>query len=96
MELPDHIAEDVKLARLQKLIDRQLALQGVEKNAYIGREIEVLVTGKSRDNEEALLGRSEHNGMVVFIPEGSVAEGDVVRVRFDSLVGGTFRGTQVQ
>ncbi len=96
VDFPDHIAEDVKLARLQKLIDRQLALQGVEKNAYIGREIEVLVTGKSRDNEEALLGRSEHNGMVVFIPEGSVAEGDVVRVRFDSLVGGTFRGTQVQ
>ncbi|AEC01712.1 tRNA (N6-isopentenyl adenosine(37)-C2)-methylthiotransferase MiaB [Parasphaerochaeta coccoides] len=95
VDLPDHVPETVKLARLQILIDRQLALQSVEKTARLGKDEDILVTGHSRDDKDALLGRTEHNGMVVFIPYAPLHPGDVARVRLDSLSGGTFRGTHV-
>lgn len=95
VDLPDQLPDDVKHVRLQKLIDRQLALQAVEKTANLGSVEDVLVTGPSRDDENALLGRTEHNGMVVFVPKLPLQAGDIARVSLDTLSGGTYRGTHI-
>ncbi len=87
------IPEKERQVRLQKLIDHQLANASAIKTKRTGDVQKVLVVQVSRDNEKMMLGRNEHNEMVAF--ESNAKPGDMVNVRFDSLNGNTFVGTEV-
>lgn len=89
--LPDNIPEDVKIERLNRMIDLQnrLSLQNNKKD--IGKVFEVLVEGRSKRSEDELFGRTSQNKVVVF-PKGDAKPGDFVKVRILEASSATLRG----
>ena len=78
--LPDDVPEEVKLRRLQEMIDLQMELSLESNKKDIGKEFEVLVEGYSKRSREQLSGRTSQNKVVLF-DNGGQKVGDLVRVR---------------
>ena len=78
--LPDDVPEEVKLRRLQEMIDLQLELSLQSNKNDIGKEFEVLVEGYSKRSREQLSGRTSQNKVVLFDNQGQKV-GDLVRVK---------------
>ncbi len=77
--LPDDVPEEVKLRRLQEMIDLQMELSLQSNKNDIGKEFEVLVEGYSKRSREQLSGRTSQNKVVLFDNQGQKV-GDLVRV----------------
>ena len=90
------IEDEVKIRRLERLINEQLERQKRIKESMIPFSARVLVTGRSRDDEGMYLGRSEHNDYFVFSSSSPLSDGDIVKVNADELSGNTFRGHKVE
>jgi tRNA-2-methylthio-N6-dimethylallyladenosine synthase len=91
--MPDQVAEDVKRARIERLIDvvQRVAL---ERNAArVGGVEEVLVEGPSRTDASLLRGRTRRNTTVNFA--GTAAPGELVAVTIEGATSTTLRGTQL-
>ena len=78
--LPDDVPEEVKLRRLQEMIDLQMELSLESNKKDIGKEFEVLVEGYSKRSKQQLSGRTSQNKVVLFENQGQKV-GDLVRVR---------------
>lgn len=78
--LPDDVPEEVKLRRLQEMIDLQMELSLESNKKDVGKEFEVLVEGYSKRSREQLSGRTSQNKVVLFDNQGQKV-GDLVRVR---------------
>ena len=89
--LPDNIPEEVKIERLNRMIDLQnrISLQNNRKD--IGKIFEVLVEGRSKRNEEEHFGRTSQNKVVVF-PKGTTKPGDFVKVKITDASSATLKG----
>ena len=94
--LPDNIAEEVKIERLQRMIDLQNELSLESNRRDIGHTFEVLVEGFSRRSREQLCGRTQQNKMVVFPRVESVKAGDFVSVRITEASSATLLGEIVK
>ncbi len=92
--MDEQIAEEERSRRLSRLIDFQHAIFAREKKKRLGMVVEVVVTQPSKHDKSQMLGRSEHNEMVVF--ESSAESGSVVTVRLEGLSGNTYTATVVQ
>ncbi|MBR5240306.1 MAG: tRNA (N6-isopentenyl adenosine(37)-C2)-methylthiotransferase MiaB [Muribaculaceae bacterium] len=68
-KLPDNISEEVKVARLQRMIELQNELSAESNRRDIGKRFEVLVEGFSKRSREQLCGRTPQNKTVVFDKE---------------------------
>ena len=68
--LPDDVAEEVKIRRLNELIALQTEISAQRNKMDEGKVFEVLVEGFSKRSREQLCGRTEQNKMVVFPKEG--------------------------
>ena len=68
--LPDDVAEEVKIRRLNELIALQTEISAQQNKKDEGKTFEVLVEGFSKRSREQLCGRTEQNKMVVFPKEG--------------------------
>ena len=90
------IADDVKIRRLERLIDEQLMRQKRIKEGMLPFKSRVIVTGLSRDDEGMYLGRSEHNDYFAFTSASDLSEGMMADVYADELSGNTFRGHSVE
>ncbi len=77
---PETVSEEEKGRRLTELIDLQLAISGEVNDAMLGREVEVLVEGRSRKGDSQLHGKSRDFKTVVFADDGA-APGSLRRVR---------------
>jgi tRNA-2-methylthio-N6-dimethylallyladenosine synthase len=90
--LPDHVPDEVKGERIERLV--QLVQRVAEKRneARIGRLEEVLVEGASRTDPSRLRGRTRRNTTVNF--SGSAQAGELVHVRIEGATSTTLRGTQ--
>ena len=84
--------EDVKVRRLERLIDEQISRQARIKSAMLPFTADVIVTGISRDDKDRYLGRGEHNDYFSFPSATPLEPGDVVKVDATELRGNTFRG----
>ena len=92
--LPDDVPEDVKLRRLNEMIQLQTQISA-ERNAMdVGREFDVLVEGYSKRSREQLFGRTSQNKVVVF-DKGTHRIGDTVRVKVTSSSSATLKGEEV-
>ncbi len=92
--LPDDVPEDVKLRRLNEMIQLQTQISA-ERNAMdVGREFDVLVEGFSKRSREQLFGRTSQNKVVVF-DKGAHRIGDTVRVKITSSSSATLKGEEV-
>ncbi|MDR1729882.1 MAG: tRNA (N6-isopentenyl adenosine(37)-C2)-methylthiotransferase MiaB [Prevotellaceae bacterium] len=93
--LPDNISEDVKIARLNEIIDEQNKISAVSNQNDVGREFEVLAEGVSKRSKEQLFGRTQQNKVVVF-PRGNHKTGDLVRVKITSVTSATLIGETME
>ena len=94
--LPDNIAEEVKIERLQRMIDLQNELSLESNRRDIGHTFEVLVEVFSRRSREQLCGRTQQNKMVVFPRVEGVKAGDFVSVRITEASSATLLGEIVK
>ena len=92
--LPDNVAEDVKVERLNRMIDLQnkLSLQNNRKD--IGKTFEVLVEGRSKRDAGENFGRTSQNKVVVF-QKGETKPGDFVKVKITDASSATLKGILV-
>ena len=77
--LPDNIAEDVKIDRLNRMIALQNELSLESNRRDIGKTFDVLVEGVSKRSKEQFVGRNQQNKSVVF-PRGNYRIGDIAHV----------------
>jgi tRNA-2-methylthio-N6-dimethylallyladenosine synthase len=89
-ELPDQIPHELKVERLERLVEvvQRRAAQRAER--FIGRTLDVLVEGPSRTDPSRLRGRSRHNKVVNF--EGFGEPGDLVPVEITGATSQTLTG----
>lgn len=89
--LPDNIAEDEKVRRLNEIIALQLELSLESNRRDVGKTFEVLVEGRSKRSADDMCGRTSQNKLVVF-PKESAKTGDLVLVRIDDASAATLMG----
>ncbi len=92
--LEDNVPEEVKVARLNEIIELQNKLSAESNNRCIGKTYEVLVEGVSKRSHEQLFGRTEQNRVVVFDRE-SHKIGDFVQVTITEASSATLKGILV-
>ena len=90
--MPDHVSEEVKRERIERLIDVVQRVAAERNRERIGRLEEVLVEGPSRTDHALLRGRTRRNTTVNFA--GTAAPGELVEVRIEGASSTTLRGTQ--
>ena len=92
--LPDDIPEEVKIRRLNELIELQNQLSAESNAKDIGKTFEVLAEGVSKRSKEQLFGRTEQNKVVVF-DRGTHRPGDFVKVRITESSSATLKGIEI-
>ena len=93
--LPDDVAEEEKIRRLNELIALQTEMSAIQNKKDEGKEFDVLVEGFSKRSREQLCGRTEQNKMVVF-DKGNHHIGETVRVRITGSTSATLLGEAVE
>ncbi len=95
-KLPDNVPEEVKSARLTKLVDLQTSISHEQNRTRIGNVYSVLIENTSRKSENQLCGRTPCGRMTVFpLPEGKNASemiGTSVNVQIESATSATLKG----
>ena len=89
--LPDNVAEEEKIRRLNELIALQTEMSAIQNKKDEGKEFDVLVEGFSKRSREQLCGRTEQNKMVVFNKAGHHI-GETVRVKITGSTSATLLG----
>lgn len=89
--LADNIPEEVKVRRLQEIIDLQLKLSEESNKNDVGKNFEVLVEGFSKRSREQLFGRTEQNKVVIF-DKKHFRIGDKVPVKITGYTAATLFG----
>ena len=89
--LPDDVAEEEKIRRLNELIALQTEMSAIQNKKDEGKEFDVLVEGFSKRSREQLCGRTEQNKMVVF-PKAGHHIGETVRVNITGSTSATLLG----
>jgi len=90
--MPDQIAHELKIERMEQLVELTQRIAGERNQARIGLTEEVLVEGGSRTDDSLLRGRTRRNTTVNFT--GDAAAGELVRVTIDAATSTTLRGRQ--
>ncbi len=78
--MPDNVPEEVKIERLNRMIELQNELSAESNRRDIGKTFEVLVEGVSKRSKEQMVGRTQQNKTCVF-PRGNARIGDFVNVK---------------
>jgi len=86
------VPHDVKIERMERLVEVTQRVARERNEARIGGVEEVLVEGTSRTEESLLRGRTRRNTTVVF--SGGAAPGELVDVRIEAATSTTLRGAQ--
>ena len=90
--LPDQVPHEVKVERLQRLVEVVQRRAHERAERFIGRTLDVLVEGPSRTDPSRLRGRSRHNKVVNFTGLG--APGDLVDVEILEATSQTLSGEE--
>jgi tRNA-2-methylthio-N6-dimethylallyladenosine synthase len=90
--MPDHLPDEVKHQRLERLVEVVQRIAGERNEERVGRVEEVLVEGSSRTDPSLLRGRTRRNTTVNFA--GAAEPGELVDVRVDGATSTTLRGSQ--
>src|SRR5437763_227762 len=90
--LPDQIPHEVKVERMERLVEVIQRRAAERAGRFVGRILEVLVEGPSRTDTTRLRGRSRHNKVVNFT--GLAAPGDLAWVEIEAATSQTLSGTE--
>jgi tRNA-2-methylthio-N6-dimethylallyladenosine synthase len=91
-ELPDPVPHEVKVERMERLVEVVQRRAKERAQRFVGRTMEVLVEGPSRNDPARLRGRTRHNKVVNFA--GLAHAGDYVDVEIHSATSQTLMGEQ--
>ena len=91
--LPDQVSHETKVARMERLVEVVQRRAQERSQRFVGRELEVLVEGPSRNDPTRLRGRSRHNKVVNF--EGLSGVGELVEVQITSATSQTLSGEEL-
>jgi tRNA-2-methylthio-N6-dimethylallyladenosine synthase len=83
----------VKVARMERLLDAVQRHARERAQRFIGRTVEVLVEGSSRNDPERLRGRTRHNKVVNFT--GLAAPGELTQVLVGTATSQTLSGEEL-
>ncbi len=88
----DQVPHEVKQERMQRLVE--LVQEKAHKRAqrFVGRDMEVLVEGRSRKNPDQVRGRTRHNKVVNF--SGLAEPGELATVTISSATSQTLLGEE--
>jgi tRNA-2-methylthio-N6-dimethylallyladenosine synthase len=89
-EMDGQIPHDLKVERLERLVEVIQRRAAERAQRFIGRRLEVLVEGPSRTDATRLRGRTRHNKVVNF--DGLADEGDLVMVEITGATSQTLSG----
>lgn len=89
--MKDDVPEEVKIRRLNEIIDLENSISNTSNQNDVGKEFEVLVEGFSKRSKEQLFGRSSQNKVVIFPREGRRI-GEFIRVSITSATSATLFG----
>ena len=92
--LPDDISEEIKIRRLNEIIELQNQLSAESNAKDVGKVFEVMVEGVSKRSKEQLFGRTQQNKVVVF-NRGTHRIGDFVNVKVTASSSATLIGEEV-
>jgi tRNA-2-methylthio-N6-dimethylallyladenosine synthase len=84
------VAHELKVARMQRLVEVVQRRAHERAQRFVGRELEVLVEGSSRTDPSRLRGRSRHNKTVNFA--GVASPGELVSVQITAATSQTLSG----
>lgn len=79
-ELADDVSEDEKIRRLNEVIRLQNAIIDEKKQGLLGKEVEILLEGRSERNPDHYLGRTRKNWLAI-VPSKGVSKGEVIIAR---------------
>lgn len=87
----DDVPEDLKIERLNQIIDLQRSISLRRNQEMMGQDVEILVEGESTKSASDLCGRTDTNKMVVF-PKGTSQIGQYVTIHIDRANSATLFG----
>jgi tRNA-2-methylthio-N6-dimethylallyladenosine synthase len=90
--MPDQVPHEVKIERMERLVELTQSIARERNQARVGGVEEVLVEGASRTDDSLLRGRTRRNTTVNF--SGSAAPGELVDVRIEGATSTTLRGAE--
>jgi tRNA-2-methylthio-N6-dimethylallyladenosine synthase len=91
--LPDQVPHEIKVARMERLVELVQRRAAERAQRFVGRNLEVLVEGPSRTDPTRLRGRSRHNKVVNF--DGLSRVGELVDVQITSASSQTLSGEEL-
>jgi len=86
----EQLEHDVKVERLERLVEVIQRRAAERSQRFVGRTLEVLMEGPSRTDASKMRGRSRHNKVVNFAGVGS--EGELVEVEITAATSQTLTG----
>jgi tRNA-2-methylthio-N6-dimethylallyladenosine synthase len=92
-ELEDRLPQEVKRARMERLVEAVQRHATERGQRFVGREMEVLVEGPSRTDASRLRGRIRHGKTVNFT--GVAAPGELAHVEIASATSTTLAGEEL-
>ena len=93
--LPDNLAEDLKISRLNQLIQLQTEISAQQNKKDEGKEFEILIERFSKRDRNHLMGRTQQNKAVV-IEKGNHHIGEFVKIRITSSTSATLLGEEIK
>jgi tRNA-2-methylthio-N6-dimethylallyladenosine synthase len=91
-ELEDQVPHAVKRERMERLVELVQRRARERSRRFVGRTMEVLVEGPSRNDPQRLRGRTRHNKTVNF--DGTAAPGELVEVEILGATSQTLSGAE--
>jgi tRNA-2-methylthio-N6-dimethylallyladenosine synthase len=88
--LPDQVPHEIKIERLERLVEVIQRRAHERAQRFVGRTLEVLVEGSSRTDPSRLRGRTTHNKVVNF--DGLAEPGALVPVKISGATSQTLAG----
>jgi tRNA-2-methylthio-N6-dimethylallyladenosine synthase len=88
--LPDQVPHEVKVERMERLVEVVQRRAQERAQRFVGRTLEVLIEGPSRTDPARLRGRSRHNKVVNF--SGLGAPGELIEVQITGATSQTLTG----
>lgn len=95
-KMEDNIPDEVKLARLEKVIDMGQDKARLYSKAQIGRILKVMVEGQSKKNANLIRGYAENTRIVEFEAAENLIAGDITSVEITSATTWTLFGRQIK
>lgn len=90
----DRVPDEVKVRRLNEIIDLQQRISFENNQRLVGQTVEILVEGESKKSKEQYTGRTDTNKVAVF-PKGNFRPSDYIEVKIYKANSATLFGNVV-